>query len=270
MSEFNSKILFNSIIEGDVYSDIKGGLYKILNKGFDMEGALTISCFNLFSEKVLFVPMRMFIEELDHKKFPDAFQNHYFEKVEEKDFITFISSIRKDKKNNIIEDNTIYFAKCSNTAIIPTRRRGDSGFDIYVDQSILNIEIAPHSTEMLPTGIKSIIPEGYGMEIKERGSSGSKGIKASSGIIDSSYRGEWFLAVTNTNDVPLVICSDTGEDRIELYDWIDRIYYPKSKALFQACVYSTHNELNVKECNSEFIDTNKTERGDGALGSSGK
>ena len=99
----------------------------------------------------------------------------------------------------------IYFAKIREDAIIPTREEYNAGLDIYPcfdeDYMIIN----PGETKLVPTGIASAIPINYYIQIHERGSSGSKGIKYSAGVIDSSYRGEWFLATTNANTKPILI-----------------------------------------------------------------
>ena len=85
-------------------------------------------------------------------------------------------------------NNKIYFAKVREDAKIPEREIWNAGIDIYpcFDEDYMIIE--PHSTALVPTGIASAIPVDYYIQIHERGSSGSKGIKYSAGVIDSSYR----------------------------------------------------------------------------------
>lgn len=159
------------------------------------------------------------------------------------------------------------FAKVRDCAVIP-KRAGmfEAGFDIYVDQSIQHIKIDPHSTKKVPTGICSIIPEGYYVQIEERGSSGSQGIKCSSGIIDSTYRGEWFLCVTNSTDNPIYIAAP---DIIKNSTFPEgAIVYPTNKALFQGILHKTHAEIEIEECDKEEVNNDTTYRGDGSLGSS--
>lgn len=173
----------------------------------------------------------------------------------------------------------IKFARTRDDAIIPTREKGNAGFDIYgvipketPESSVIIIE--PHTTALIPTGIRSIIPDDYYIQIHERGSTGSKGIKYSAGVIDSSYRGEWFLATTNTND-KAVIFYEGNEHWLDIYKdshpkYKDAIFYSLSKAIFQGVVHSTHNDLNVRVVPEITIDKSKTGRGNGKLGSSGK
>ena len=165
--------------------------------------------------------------------------------------------------------NKIRFCKLKENATIPSKEKYNAGYDIYACFDEDYIEIPPHTTKLVGTGIASVIPTNYYMHICERGSTGSKGIKSSAGVIDSSYRGEWFMAVTNSNDIPLVIAKKDVE--LDFFcDVNEIIIYPYEKALFQAIVHSVHNELEVEEISVNNLDNYKSERGCGKLGSSGK
>lgn len=168
----------------------------------------------------------------------------------------------------------VLFAKVKENAIIPSKERYNAGYDIYAcfDEDFIIIE--PHQTKLVPTGIASIIPEDYYIHIYERGSTGSKGIKSSAGVIDSSYRGEWFMAVTNINTKPLIIGKKEYFDKIEdklkhLYEK-EYIIYPYEKAIFQGIVHKVHNQLEVEEISIEELEKDTTPRGKGSLGSSNK
>lgn len=167
----------------------------------------------------------------------------------------------------------IKFAKVKENAIIPTKESHNAGYDIYpcFEQDYIIIE--PNETVLIPTGIASAIPTNYYAQIQERGSSGSKGIKYSAGVIDSSYRGEWFLATTNTNNKPLLITKiEIDKLDIKLQDIIHEgfVVYPYKKALFQAIIHNTCNELKTEEIPFEELSKIPSERGVGKLGSSGK
>ncbi len=167
----------------------------------------------------------------------------------------------------------IYFAKIKKDAIIPTKEDYNAGFDIYPCFEQDYIIIKPNETKLIPTGIASAIPEGFYMQIQERGSSGSKGIKYNAGVIDSSYRGEWFLATTNINTKPLIITKlniDSLEDTVKSIIKESFIIYPYNKALFQAIIHCVHNEISTEEINFDKIAAIPSKRGDGKLGSSGK
>lgn len=167
----------------------------------------------------------------------------------------------------------IYFAKVRENAIIPTREIYNAGLDIYPCFEEDYIIIQPNETKLIPTGIASAIPIDFYIQIHERGSSGSKGIKYSAGVIDSSYRGEWFLATTNTNNKPLLITKiEINELDESLRNIINEgfIVYPYKKALFQGIVHSVHNELEREEISFEKLYAIPSERGKGKLGSSCK
>ena len=170
-------------------------------------------------------------------------------------------------------DNKIYFAKVRPDAKIPTREVWNAGVDIYPCFDEEYMIIPPYSTVLVPTGIASAIPVDYYIQIYERGSSGSKGIKYSAGVIDSSYRGEWFLAATNTNDKPVLITKlDLEKTDKTIRELIENAYivYPYTKALFQGVVHSVHNELEREEISLDALKAIPSERGSGKLGSSGK
>ena len=170
-------------------------------------------------------------------------------------------------------DDKIYFAKVRPDAKIPTREVWNAGVDIYPCFDEEYMVIPPHSTVLVPTGIASAIPVDYYIQIYERGSSGSNGIKYSAGVIDSSYRGEWFLATTNTNDKPVLITKlDLEQMDKPIRELIENAYivYPYTKALFQGVVHSVHNELEREEISCDALKAIPSERGAGKLGSSGK
>lgn len=168
----------------------------------------------------------------------------------------------------------IKFAKVKDNAIIPTREVYNAGYDIYPCFEQNYMIIHPLETRLIPTGIATSIPINYYFQIQERGSSGSKGIKYSAGVIDSSYRGEWFLATTNTNikDVMIVKKEFLNTLNIEDKKLLEKkcIIYPYEKALFQAIIHNVCNELETEEISFEELSKIPSERGIGKLGSSGK
>ncbi len=167
----------------------------------------------------------------------------------------------------------IYFSKIKENAIIPTREIYNAGFDIYPCFEEDYIIIMPNETKLIPTGIASAIPIDFYVQIQERGSSGSKGIKYGAGVIDSSYRGEWFLATTNINTKPLLITKIDIEKLDEsLKNIINEgfVVYPYNKALFQGILHNVPNEILTEEISFEKLLEIPSKRGDGKLGSSGK
>ena len=163
-------------------------------------------------------------------------------------------------------NTTIKFAKIRPDAIIPTKRDEDAGFDIYACFDEDYIKLDPHETKMIPTGIASACDKDYCFILKERGSTGTKGIAQRSGIIDSGYRNEIFVPITNTTNKILII---TKNPPSEISPYSSVIYYPTSKAICQALI------IPVPSCNVEVVSYDElkkisSERGMGALGSSNK
>ena len=121
--------------------------------------------------------------------------------------------------------DTIKFAKVRENAIIPSKNIQNAGYDIYgifEGNEDENRIVKPHTTKLIPTGIACALPSKYYFQVEERGSTGSKGIKKSAGVIDSGYRGEIFIAITNSTDNYLVFGdkdSYIADARAELQKW---------------------------------------------------
>lgn len=164
-----------------------------------------------------------------------------------------------------VSKNTILFSKTHESAIVPSKRDEDAGYDVYacIDEDII---IKPHETKLIPTGIATAFSKDWVAIIKERGSTGTKGIGQRCGVIDSGFRGEWFVPITNHNDIPLVLTNDKefGNAKSDY-----AIFYPTSKAIAQFIMLPVP-QLNAVEIPYEQLLTFTSERSEGALGSSGK
>lgn len=183
----------------------------------------------------------------------------------------------------------VKFAKVKPDAIIPSKRDEDMGFDIYACFDEDYMVINPHETKLIPTGIASACNPKYGFLLRERGSTGSKGIALRAGVIDSGYRSEWFVGLTNTTNKMLYISKINKESiNKSLLDKFDDmggllpkkafelhlereeyIIYPYSKAIAQALVVPVP-KVKVEEISYEELKAIESERGMGALGSSSK
>ena len=196
-----------------------------------------------------------------------------------------------------LEENDLVFAKVRPNAIIPTKDDENAGYDIYANFEEDYLVIPPHSTKLVPTGIASAMTDKYYLNVAERGSTGKIGMKYSAGIIDSGYRGEIFIALTNTNSVDIIISKLTREELVEKYGHMDDFYdnsvvlkedrkvilvdrrnsaynldsiiYPYTKAIAQLIIHEVP-KMNIKEITYEELCNIPSKRGDGALGSTGK
>lgn len=166
--------------------------------------------------------------------------------------------------------DTIKFAKVRENAIIPSKDVENAGYDIYGIFEGNNDEnriVKPHTTKLIPTGIACALPSKYYFQVEERGSTGSKGIKKSAGVIDSGYRGEIFIAITNSTNNYLVFGdkdSYIAEAKAELQKWqnidennmTDEDKISLEEALVKSIGEESYNNLedDVKEdCLKELV-----------------
>ena len=163
--------------------------------------------------------------------------------------------------------NTIVkFAKVKPNAIIPSKRDEDMGYDIYACFEEDEIVIPPFTSKLIPTGIATACDKDYGIVFRERGSTGVRNLKINAGVIDSGFRGEHFVCLYNGNNKPM--CITKNEDAINNSDPY-MLYYPYSKAIAQMLVLPVPS-VTIKEVSYEELKEIKSERGEGALGSSNK
>ncbi len=171
------------------------------------------------------------------------------------------------KNNNLI----IYWDKLNERAKLPSKRDEDAGFDIYSD-SMENIILKPNETKFFTTGLRSAFPSNYWIEIKERGSTGAVGLSVRSGVIDSGYRGEWKIMLTNVNKYPVEFSHNV--DKVTYIkgkifkNKIKKVIYPLTKAIAQAVVIPLPTIQCY--CDKDMVDGAKSNRGETGWGASGK
>lgn len=94
----------------------------------------------------------------------------------------------------------IFIEKCREDAIVPTYAKpGDAGMDVFAAENII---IKPGETAIVPTGLKMAIPFGYEIQVRPRSGISFKTplrIPNSPGTIDSGYRDELGIIMTNTS-----------------------------------------------------------------------
>lgn len=211
------------------------------------------------------------------------------------------------QESNGLMTNDLVFAKVKPNAIIPTKKYEDAGRDVYACFDEDYMVIPAHTTKLIPTGIASAMSPKYEIRLRDRGSNGSKGIHVNAGSIDSGFRGEWFVAWCNTNNKDVILSKLSLDELIEKYGLTDvdndvciptdpnkeipenkfgfygsdatyvifneeddaAIIYPYSKAIAQAEVCEVP-VMNQYEITYEELQAIPSERGTGALGSSGK
>lgn len=162
----------------------------------------------------------------------------------------------------------IKFAKTKEGARIPNKRREDAGYDIYACFDTPYIIIQPNETRKIGTGLASSIPIDYCFILKERGSTGSLGIGQRSGVIDSGYRNEWLIPLTNHNTKPLLITKEEfrASKEYQNFKTDDYIEYSYEKAICQALLIPVPKTY-AKEVSYQELLNDKSERMLDAFGS---
>ena len=137
--------------------------------------------------------------------------------------------------------------KLNNLAKLPTRgSEYAAGYDLYA-ATAGPIEIQPHTTIKIGTGLSFELPQGTFAAIFPRsGIATKRGLRPANcvGVCDSDYRGEYIVAVHN----------DTNESQI---------IEPQER--IAQMILMPYIEMNFNEVDA----LSDTERGDGGFGSSG-
>ena len=173
------------------------------------------------------------------------------------------------------ESLNLKWAKANPLAKIPTKDTDDAGFDIYGIFKEDLIVVKPGDIIKVDTGIRSVFSPKYYAQVEERGSTGSIGLKRNAGVIDSSFRGIWAIFLNNTTNKTIILYDDESyvPDTIvnkKLHDMF--IFYPMSKAIAQVIFIPIANGegSHGEEVSEEEVLAEKSDRGEGMLGSSGK
>ncbi len=161
----------------------------------------------------------------------------------------------------------IKWYKFNPRAKIPSKAPNAAGYDVYTIEE--DYILPPHTAHLFPTGLGCVLPEGWWMQVVDRGSTGSKNLHVHCGVIDNDYRGEIFVCINNDNQYPVRFSNryDMGyheENGLEFF------VYPAGKAIAQL-VLIPQPAVEVEQIyEEEWNRLKKTDRGAGALGSTGK
>ena len=123
------------------------------------------------------------------------------------------------------------------------KEKEDQGWDIRANvDTVLN----PSETKLIDTGLFFEFREGLYADVRARSGMSSKGILCHTGLVDSDYRGEIKVCMTNLSNVSYTIKKS---------DRIAQLVFGK--------------EVLVEPTKADVIDTD-TSRGDKGFGSSGR
>lgn len=142
----------------------------------------------------------------------------------------------------------IKIKKLTDTAKTPTRgSEYAAGYDLYADVKE-DVQIKPHETVKIGTGLAMEIPDGYfGAIFARSGLAAKEGLRPANcvGVCDSDYRGEYIVAIHNDSEETRTV---TAGERI-------------AQLVVMPYLPVTFDEV------TELADTN---RGEGGFGSTGK
>lgn len=142
----------------------------------------------------------------------------------------------------------IKIKKLTDTAKTPTRvSEYAAGYDLYADVKE-DVQIKPHETVKIGTGLAMEIPDGYfGAIFARSGLAAKEGLRPANcvGVCDSDYRGEYIVAIHNDSEETRTV---TAGERI-------------AQLVVMPYLPVTFDEV------AELTDTN---RGEGGFGSTGK
>ena len=179
-------------------------------------------------------------------------------------------SFMDDAVDNLLNRIIIRWYARHEGVIIPTKRDEDVGYDIYADLKTYFI-LRPHETFMFPTGLSVVLPNGYWLRLAERGSTAKYGLSLRAGIVDTGYRGEIFVALTNTSDNNIVFnATEAQQKEIMGNNPLNYEFYPMKKAIVQGILEEKIAAKSEAISKEEFDALAPTERGEGKTGSSGK
>lgn len=105
----------------------------------------------------------------------------------------------------------ICITKLHENAKIPTRgSEKAAGYDLYACLEGDSIEIKPHETVKVGTGLAIAVPDGYfGAVFARSGLAAKEGLRPANcvGVCDSDYRGEYIVALHNDSENTRVVSS---------------------------------------------------------------
>ena len=142
----------------------------------------------------------------------------------------------------------VRFKKLNDLAKIPTRgSKFSAGYDLYAATDE-DIQIPPHSTVKIGTGLAMELPIGwFGAIFARSGIATKRGLRPANcvGVCDADYRNEYIVAIHNDSNETMTVQS--GERIAQL-------------------ILLPYQDIDFKEVN----ELNNTDRGMGGFGSTGE
>jgi len=90
--------------------------------------------------------------------------------------------------------------KTNDKAIIPTKNKADSGYDLYGIYNEKVLVHRPHEVMIFSTGIKVAFNPYYTCLFRERGSTAIRNMQVRAGVVEGNFRGEYKIILSNGNE----------------------------------------------------------------------
>lgn len=181
-----------------------------------------------------------------------------------------IGTLGEESQENYTSRDHFSISLLTDTAVMPTKKVEDAGWDVYADLGgKARIIIPARTPTKIPTGLAMAFSNDYCFNLgSERSSIAKHGITSLGGVIDSGYRGEVFVNLFSEKDAIIYHTNDIGVE-IEYNEDLDILLIPSTKAVVQG-LFQCVPKLTPKEEPYEKLKQYTSERGTGTLGSSGK
>lgn len=186
----------------------------------------------------------------------------------------YYNSLFEDAAEFVLNRPVEVLWACEEGVEPPTKNEEDMGFDVKAHFEEDYMMFKPHETKLVPTGLYAAVPTLWGLLAREKGSTGAIGMKCGAGVVDSGYRGEIFIAITNENDCHLVITKDPDVKKTQRVEWVDweknesfeAILYPYKKGIAQLLV-KFNPKVETRVVTVDELKAMPSLRGEGKLGS---
>ena len=161
------------------------------------------------------------------------------------------------------EDFKLVWGLFTDTAIQPTKRAEDGGYDLYEDllysQGITKYVLKVGETKRFDTNVGYVIPQKYIGVVKERSNTGKLSFLIGAGLLDSGYRNNCGIFITNCSNDDIVV--DFEDDK------------GNRKAIAQIVFIEHEEDVDAKSIRTnpeEFAKLYPSNRGLGREGSTNK
>lgn len=134
----------------------------------------------------------------------------------------------------------------------PEQAEGDAGIDFFIPENFPITPLDPGGNVLIPSGIRVVVPVDHVLiAFNKSGVATKKNLQVGACVVDSSYRGEVHIHMTNV-----------GKSRVTLY--------PKDKIVQFVLLPYVHSEM--MQITNKIYDKEykNTDRGSGGFGSTDK